>query len=205
MNALEMMGESEILDAEREKYIRVYDAVATYGHTNHAQGIYWYLEERLDSYRNAMFVAADIGCGYCEFLQWLRSKSEDFYLYGVDIAVPIDNDFFAVNDITFVRDAAWNLIFANKSVDLLTAFDVLEHIPAAMLKTTLAEFDRVCKGEMIFSIGHRSSKKIGIELHQTIQAAPWWHDLLETHFPGRVQIAISRHSLASEYFIVSPP
>ena len=197
-------GTEHVLLQEQIKYSHVYGQAPTYGHTNHAQGSYWLLEQTIIPGLPDDPQVLDVGCGHGEFLAWIRARLPGplpLMVYGTDlVAKEIHGAPKDKNGVFFLAGPAWDLGFLDSTVDLLTAFDLLEHIPPAMLPATLQEFDRVCRGEMIFSIGHRSSQKCGIELHQTIQKMPWWRDYLEAAYPGRVQVMKSTHGLASEYF-----
>lgn len=193
--------------AEKAKYDYVYANHSGYGRRNHAQGIYWYFQERYAS--RSDIVIADIGCGYCDFLKWFSANFNCAYLCGVDLSCqPDTRSLQEQHGIYFSNNYAWALPFNDDEAHVLTAFDVLEHIPPEMLHQTLTEFARVCKDELVFSIAYDKSTFRQHQLHLNIKPLEWWQDTLARYFSS-VEIALAKLPAGctlrnNEYFVVSP-
>lgn len=148
--------------AERAKYEGIYGAggsYARYGHTNHGKGalgilIKWSADSLLD-----------VGCGWNEFCKAAREALPEITATGVDFACP---------GADVIADAT-ALPFADKTADVLTAFDMLEHVLPEQVDAVLAEFARVSR-RFIFSISHVASviKWKGENLHPTVRGLNWW-------------------------------
>lgn len=70
---------------------------------------------------------------------------------------------------------ARSLPFPGKHFDMLTAFDMLEHLREDDVPSVLAEFSRVSR-QFVFSISHAPSvnKWNGETLHPTVRPESWW-------------------------------
>lgn len=70
--------------------------------------------------------------------------------------------------------------------DVVTMWDVLEHISTKRLETTFKNIYKHldAKGLLIGTIGLTPSPhpKTGVELHQTVQPKAWWRDRLDKYF-----------------------
>lgn len=118
----------------------------------------------------------DVGCGNNQLVQSLRLKG--YNAIGVDIASPLA-------DKLMDADA---LDFTDKSVDLLTAFDVLEHIKESDLDAVFTEFQRVAH-KFMFTIATvpEVRKKLNYVLHVTIHPFLWWVKTINQFGTVRVQ------------------
>ena len=147
---------------EREKYEGIYassERYSRYGHSNHGSRAL----PMVQKWTPASLV--DIGCGWNEFCRELRAAQPTINAVGVDFACP-------GSDVT--ADAT-ELPFADKEFDVLTAFDVLEHLLPEQVNAALAEFARVSR-RFIFSIAYQPSvtKWKGENLHPTVRGETWW-------------------------------
>jgi len=70
---------------------------------------------------------------------------------------------------------AHDLPFEDKDFELITAFDMLEHLLPDEVEAVLKEFERVAK-RFVFSISHVPSV-IG-DLHPTVRPIKWWKQML---------------------------
>lgn len=163
--------------AEQQRYKDLYasGALPNYGKTNHGK----HAIDFVQSLQPANLV--DVGCGYNDFVKSLRPKIPAI---GFDFACP------GADDIAF----ASSLPLQNKGCDLLTAFDVLEHLHQRDISPTLNEFKRV-SARFLFSISYKDSKsKFGSDsLHPTIKPETWWIEQLTKN--GAINIQHHKHYL----------
>jgi len=120
----------------------------------------------------------DVGCGHNEFCQMLRQKLP-IAAVGVDCSCPSAD----------IQADADNLPFEDESFDLLTSFDMLEHIPPDEIDKVLSEFKRVSKRFLLqISLRQAPSRIDGEILHPIVKPADWWMKKLEEFGAGIVQI-----------------
>jgi len=145
---------------EKDKYIAIYNSKKHeyYGHTNHGKKTINYLIKKKPK------SVIDIGCGHNEFCKILRKNQIN--AIGIDFACP---------NADIICDAK-NLPFKNKEFELLTAFDMLEHLLTDEVDIVLTEFERISK-YFIFSIStHQSINQWqGETLHPTVKPKSWWY------------------------------
>lgn len=150
---------------EIEKYQGIYrhSAYAFYGHSNHGAHAVGLVEKRLSECRVQTLL--DVGCGWNEFTKNWRTKHPEIAATGVDFACPGAD----------IQAAAKSLPVANKSIGVLTAFDMLEHLTEGEVLPVLREFARVSEA-FVFSISYVPSrvKWQGENLHPTVRAKEWW-------------------------------
>ena len=65
--------------------------------------------------------------------------------------------------------------------DLITCWEVLEHIKEEDLPVLLKNIKSHLNGIFICSIAHESSKQNGVELHQTIRPIEWWDSMFSSY------------------------
>lgn len=147
---------------EREKYEGIYSNAKQYpkyGHSNHGSRS----KALLKSWKPESLV--DIGCGWNEYVKEVKLDHPLIKAVGVDFACP-GADILACST---------KLPFSDKDFDVLTAFDMLEHITPEQVDSVLLEMNRVSK-RFIFSISHVESvnKWKGQTLHPTVRSEDWW-------------------------------
>lgn len=146
---------------EIHKYNGIYASPehGNYGHVNHGA-------KALKLLIKAPPVSVvDVGCGWNEFCGLVRDSLPTSRCVGVDFACPGAE----------VKAEAHEMPFADKEFELLTAFDMLEHVTPEMVDVVLAEMARVSH-RFIFSISYVPSKRTwqGENLHPTVQPEEWW-------------------------------
>jgi SAM-dependent methyltransferase len=146
---------------ELDKYKGIYTSgkLPKYGHTNHgarAMGL-------VEKWKPTSIV--DVGCGWNEFAKIARQKLPESRIVGVDFACPGAD----------VVAPATKLPFSNKEFDLLTSFDMLEHLTPDEVDKALASMARVSQ-RFIVSISYEPSvnKWQGSTLHPTVRDEEWW-------------------------------
>lgn len=149
---------------EIEKYKGIYNTPKRgkrYGSKNHGQ-LALPLIELLSPQ-----AIVDIGCGWNNFISSCKTISPHIKAIGVDFACP---------GADVLADAKL-LPFKNKVFDVLTCFDVLEHIIESDIDHVLKEFNRI-SSYFIFSISYVPSKwkYNGLDLHLTVKQKDWWLD-----------------------------
>ena len=150
---------------ERSKYVEIYHNNACgsgYGSTNHGRAAVGYV---LSSAKGEVL---DVGCGHNQFAAALRGAG--VAAMGVDFVCP-NADIIA---------PAHDLPFADGRFDILTCFDVLEHLLPDEVDAVLAEFARV-SSRYVFSISTVDSvnRVNGETLHPTVRPKQWWKERLE--------------------------
>lgn len=149
---------------EIEKYQGIYShkAYAFYGHSNHGDKAEDIVLQKMKAHGASL---VDVGCGWNEFVRSIRGREPQVVATGVDFACP------GADVIT----AASKLPFADKSIGVVTSFDMLEHLLPEEVEPVLAEFARVAHS-FVFSISYQPSrvKWKGKTLHPTVYPQTWW-------------------------------
>lgn len=128
------------IKVEREKYEWIYaGGDDDYGHRNHGRNTYPLIEKL---HPNTLL---DVGCGKGEFVEWCNKRG--IKAVGLDFA----SGYGIPGDVL-------NMPFPDKSFDVVTAFDVLEHLKPEELAVALAELKRVTNGPIIVSVGYGPSR-----------------------------------------------
>lgn len=144
---------------EIEKYKIIYQSGlpqwGRYGHSNHGQ----HAIHLLAGVRSLI----DVGCGHNQFAQ--ACKGRGIRAIGVDFACPSAD----------IVGPAHRLPFRAGRFDMVTAFDMLEHLRPDDVATVLREFARVSR-RYIFSISYRPSRHTvhGETLHPCVRPEAWW-------------------------------
>lgn len=150
-----------------------------------------YLDKKWDRYGHAFEGASsfndvlslnpesilDVGCGYNEFINLARVTLESIdkdRLVGVDIACP---------GADFNMPAHYMPLFKDKSFDLITSFDCMEHIPEDEVEPSFKEFKRI--GNRIYlqiSLTESATKIDGELLHVCVKNKEWWLNIARKYF-----------------------
>lgn len=112
----------------------------------------------------------DVGCGTNNFIPFLKTHLPNLTAIGVDPCSPQAD----------VKATAQQLPFKNKEFELLTSFDVLEHIVEAEIPDTLKELSRVSQS-FLFRIAKKDSRLTvqNQTLHPTVKPTSWWRAQLQ--------------------------
>jgi ubiquinone/menaquinone biosynthesis C-methylase UbiE len=100
---------------------------------------------------------------------------------------------------------AWahDLPFEADEFDVVTAFDVLEHLTTPDVPLALSEMWRVCRHRAVFSICYEPTRLTvgGESLHPTCKPPPWWADQIERAFSAKPVIAGTRGRVGHYWFV----
>ena len=179
---------TEILrNQEREKYESIYvdknnhykskNDIRGYGRRNHGKKITPYIISLKPS------SLLDIGCGFGDFCNDIQKLGVE-KVYGLDIASVKTGNIINNNNITFVSGEAHSLPFENKSIDIITSFDVMEHCLEEDIDIIFSEINRVVKNIVVLSIAyeHSGENTNGVILHMTVKPKNWWIEKLNKLF-----------------------
>jgi len=157
------------ISCERDKYLWIYNESGSksYGKTDHGYNAHQIV---LDLEPGSLL---DVGCGKGKFVEWakgqgIRAVGLDFASgYGIDadiLKMPLDDNSF----------------------DVVTAFDVLEHLRSEDLVDGLEEMYRVARRFWVLSIGYGPSRIKSpdgfIPLHPiSTRDKSWWTPVLSDY------------------------
>jgi hypothetical protein len=147
------------MNQETVKYQGLYASCANYGHLNHGSRALPLLVKW------APTSVLDVGCGGNEFIKSFREVSPTTKAVGMDFASPFAD---------ILGDVA-SIPAGDKDYDVITSFDMLEHLTPEQVDPVLKELSRVSK-RFIFSISYVPSKRLweGQNLHPTVRPENWW-------------------------------
>ena len=150
------------VNPEQEVYELIYadDAYSYYGKSNHGH-------KALKSIVALEPLSLlDVGCGHNAFVQEIKNL-------GIEKAIGVD---FACKSADKIADI----------LDLLTAWDVLEHLLPDQIDSALLEMQRV-SNRFAFTIAYDYAstpppkKFSGHNLHQTVKEPEWWKEKIEKY------------------------
>ncbi len=113
----------------------------------------------------------DVGCAYGFIVQRLRDVG--IQAFGVDISDYAMSQ--ARPDIQRYLKKAWSheLPYANKSIDVLTSFGMMEHLPPDLVEKTLAEYGRVAR-RGVLSVSLSTEPYTKHDEHLSLHPIEWW-------------------------------
>lgn len=163
---------------ELDKYQKIKEQRGSgYGGFNHAKSHYDFLKTVFSP--NKAMTIADLGCGVGKFPKWIAETFPQHYVIGID---PVFVETGKEDGVLFIKGDSTHIPIAK--VDVLTSFDVMEHICEEDLEKSLQEIARVTDF-YIAKICTRKSKAQGTEgedLHPTVQSIEWWMEQLGRYF-----------------------
>jgi 2-polyprenyl-3-methyl-5-hydroxy-6-metoxy-1,4-benzoquinol methylase len=122
----------------------------------------------------------DVSCGRGEFLKAARDSDLFDVVMGTETVPALCNDSVIQAEIT-------SLPFEVKSFDVVTCFDVIEHVLEQDIVPGLKELERVCRGTIIISAADYSDMWDGVEMHPSARPYSEWDKLFRETFSGRVR------------------
>ncbi len=123
----------------------------------------------------------DVGCGKGEVVKLAREDGIESY--GIDIAEKAEI-YWQQNGVDqfCIPAGAHNIPYPDNHFDLVTCFDVLEHIPEEGIMDTLKEIHRIGSHDFVFTIAlNEATHKMphdGSEPHRCVHDDKWWRDQL---------------------------
>lgn len=133
--------------------------------------------------------ALDVGAGRGEVVHFINKFICEGHGSEVVPALLSDNIKFS-----YIHD----LKFTDNKFDLVTCFDVLEHILPEDTEQAISELVRVCKQILFISVNNQPSKWHGPDLHINKRPYSDWRDLFAVH--GGVA-DYSHHTISKYYFV----
>jgi ubiquinone/menaquinone biosynthesis C-methylase UbiE len=139
----------------------------------------------------------DVGCGRGEVLEMAR-RLQFFPVWGVD---PVG--YLCDEKRKIVQGMAHDIPFDDKSFDIVTMFDVIEHLLPDDTEQVCRELQRVAKREILLTVHNGSSCHQGVELHINRKSSyEAWFQFFKQTFHGTVEW-LPRHGSISEMFRVT--
>lgn len=136
----------------------------------------------------------DVGCGRGEMLAAARSIGFA-PVHGVEAVADLCGD-------NVTQAPAWALPFADDAFDVVTCFDVLEHLLADDGIAALREFRRVARRHVVLTAANFPSVYNGHDLHITKRPYAEWDQLIRLHV-GDAAWLPRVHGTPSETWVVT--
>lgn len=138
----------------------------------------------------------DVGCGRGESLK-IAENMGFTNVHGVEaVRYLCDGD-------RIVNAMAHELPFDDKAFDVVTMFDVIEHLVPHETDSVCKELERVASKNVLISVHNGPSKFNGIDLHINRKGSyDEWFDYFKETFSGKVEW-LPRHNSISEMFKVT--
>ncbi len=169
-------------------YATIYDHVvstnAAYTAAEHSPG-YQLVLENLTRLKGVKGPALDIGCGAGFALQKLMQPPLNLDAFGIDISpAAIELASRRVDPERVQVASSTQLPFDDNRFDLITCFDVFEHLDEVDLPQMINEIRRVTRpgGLMMLSAALRAASatdQFGDNVHRTVKPVQWWIDLID--------------------------
>ena len=164
---------------ELKKYQKILDVRGLeYGGFNHAKAHYEFLKETFNT--SYSLKIADLGCGVGKFPLWIKDNFPQHIVIGIEpVFLPNSSDY---PQVSWINGDSTNIPLEH--VDILTSFDVMEHIHPDEIEKSLKEIARVTD-HYICKICTKPSKSKGVDgedLHPTVKPLIWWEDQLLRYF-----------------------
>lgn len=168
---------NEAQQAEVDKYIFVYGAQPDYK-LGLTRGRYARNDLSKTVSRGTYL---DVGCGRGEMLIYANDILKFKQVHGTE-TVP---ELYADNNKEFAL--VTELPFDDNSFDVVSCFDVLEHLLPDDTEQALSELSRVAKHSLILTANNKQSNSLGIELHINIKKYDEWDAIIRQCCNGNVQ------------------
>ena len=132
----------------------------------------------------------DVGCGRGEMIAASKELGFDVSA-GAEVV-----DYLTGGDV--VNAPAWDLPFKDGAFDVVSIFDVIEHLLPGDDEKACRELDRVAAKHVFITAANYSSCSLGVELHVNKRAYADWDQLFKEWFSGRVEWLPRAHGTNSE-------
>jgi ubiquinone/menaquinone biosynthesis C-methylase UbiE len=183
-----------MLDVSRETEISKY--VTAYRDSNYRMGdkrkahVEWALT------KTAKGSLLDVGCGRGETMRMAKAL-------GFSPVMGLEAVDYLCNDDTVVNGLAHLIPFADKSFDVVSMFEVMEHLVPEDTDEVCRELERVARKTILLTVHNGPSRHGNVELHiNRKESYEAWYEYLSTLFNGEVKWLPRRGSI-SEMFEVN--
>lgn len=119
----------------------------------------------------------DLGCGRGEMLREAEAL-------GFSPCIGVD----PVPALKHLRARVTQLPFADASFDVVSLFDVIEHLPIGDEVLALREANRVARSAFVISANNLPSKLDGMDLHINIRSYAEWAQLIQECWNGEMAL-----------------
>lgn len=120
----------------------------------------------------------DVGCGRGEMLDFAAQMGFD-PVCGVETCPRLLGG-------RVIEAPAWDLPYEDNAFEVVTLFDVIEHLLPGDDERACREMARVASRAVVLTACNRSSKVCGVELHVNRRPYEEWDRLFRQWFPGEV-------------------
>lgn len=115
----------------------------------------------------------DIGAGRGEILDFVETAGTFETVKGTEVVVDL-----ILSDRRLTYATAHDLNFADRSWDVVTCFDVLEHLLPGDVKPAIDHIFRIARAVVIISAAEDSQFQAGVEHHPSRRPLTKWRSLL---------------------------
>lgn len=138
----------------------------------------------------------DVGCGRGEVLDMAQ-------IYGFNPVTGLEAVPYLCDERRVTHGLVHDMPFADKSFDVVTMFDVMEHLLPDDTESAIKELERVARKTILLTVHNGSHVFQGVELHiNRRDSYDDWFDFFKRKFSGRVDW-LPRHGSISEMFKVT--
>lgn len=169
----QIRGLGDKRDYERSKYEYLYTQYKKpYGEVMHGIA---FVRSKIRERLNIQSVC-DIGTGTGNFPREMVKLGYE-KVYGVDFASSPKGE-----GVRWIKASAHNVPLADRCVEWVTSFDMLEHVLPEDVDLTLNEFNRLATKGFVLTINYSKTMSVmGSNLHQTVRHPVWWNHKLQSY------------------------
>ena len=139
----------------------------------------------------------DVGCGRGEMLQAARDLGFKC-VQGTEVVPELIKAGPGV-----IEALAWDLPFQSRTVEVVSMFDVIEHLLPGDDEAACREIDRVADRAIIITANNHESQLHGVQLHVNRRPYLEWNRLFRKWFTGNVKWLEYRRAKKSEMWLVT--
>lgn len=175
-------------EIEKDKYVKSYEDPNYKMGEGRKQSAHKVINQLLPEVSSHL----DVSCGRGEIIDYMRGKNIN------SMGVEIVDSLLVPDKVVF----GWanDLPFEDKSFDLVTNLDAMEHYLPEQTEEIVEEFCRVSKKYIFFAISNRPSYHLGNNLHINIKTYPEWQEFLSQY--GKVTRPFPNDNPISENFLL---
>jgi ubiquinone/menaquinone biosynthesis C-methylase UbiE len=113
-------------------------------------------EETINSIGDNCFTLLDVGSGNGAFLKILEEKKKELKLLGLELTEAGIRNKICLSEIQ--QGSVDGLPFKDNEFDIVTALEVIEHLPYSIYRTALCEIARVAKEKIVVSVPYQEDR-----------------------------------------------